>query len=162
MPRPILGTPNVNARTPRQTTEPLASTRPSLQGPRLQQKLRQSRSRAYVEAMTRLDAHTHSADTDALQALIEAIANEFPELGIDQRPLGIVQRCYLGQPYEVHVCDFKGEIIEHYETYRCMPPLFERARALALHPSYAFVEVYSDVLRAVSVDGSVAVTTTEG
>jgi hypothetical protein len=43
-----------------------------------------------------------------------------------------------------------------------MPPLFERARALALHPSYAFVEVYSDVLRAVSVDGSVAVTTTEG
>jgi hypothetical protein len=37
-----------------------------------------------------------------------------------------------------------------------MPPLFEGARALALHPAYAFVEVYSDGCRAVSPDGTVA------
>jgi hypothetical protein len=158
MPRPILGTSNVSSKITRQPTESLAPTRPPVQGPRLQKQLRCSRSRAYIEAMTRLDAHAHNADAAALQDLIEAIANEFPELGIDQRPLGIVQRCYLGQPYEVHICSLKGEIIEHYETYRSMPPLFERARTLALHPAYAFVEVYADALRAVSVDGTVSVT----
>jgi hypothetical protein len=38
-----------------------------------------------------------------------------------------------------------------------MPPLYERARALALHPSYLFIEIYPDTLRAISIDGSVSV-----
>jgi hypothetical protein len=107
--------------------------------------------------MKRLDAGTHHADRAALEALIEAIASEFPELGIEQRPLGIVSQCYLGAPYEVHICDLGGGIVEHFETFRTMPPLYERARALAGHSSYAFIEVYADTLRAVSLDGSVSV-----
>jgi hypothetical protein len=107
--------------------------------------------------MPRLDAGTHHANRSALDALIEAIANEFPELGIEQRPIGIVSQCYLGAPYEVHICDLGGGIIEHFETFRAMPPMFERGRMLALHPSYALVEIYPDTLRAVSIDGSVSV-----
>ena len=38
-----------------------------------------------------------------------------------------------------------------------MPPLFERARSLARHNTYRFIEVYADSLRAVSEDGSVSV-----
>ena len=110
-----------------------------------------------MQAMTRLDAGTHHANRAALDSLIDAIANEFPELGIEQRPLGIVSQCYLGAPYEVHICDLGGGIIEHFETFRSMPALYERARALALHRSYTFIEIYADSLRAVGLDGSVSV-----
>ena len=34
---------------------------------------------------------------------------------------------------------------------------FERARALVLHPSYAFIEVYPDTVRAIGLDGTVSV-----
>jgi len=153
MPRPILGTPQQGARAATSAPAP----RTAIQGPQLQQRLRQTRSAAYVAAMKRLDVGTHHANRAALESLIEAIANEFPELGIEQRPMGIVSECYLGAPYEVHICDLAGDIIEHFETFRTMPPLYERARALALHAAYAFIEVYADTLRAVSLDGSVSV-----
>lgn len=104
-----------------------------------------------------MDAGTHHADRTALESLVEAISSEFPELGIEQRPVGIVSQCYLGAPYEAHICDLAGGIIEHFETFRAMPPLYERGRVLALHPSYAFIEIFSDTLRAVSIDGSVSV-----
>ena len=107
--------------------------------------------------MTRLDAGTHQADRTALDGLVEAIGNEFPELGIEQRPIGIVSQCYLGSPYEVHICDLGGGIIEHFETFRSMPTVYERGRALALHRSYAFIEIYPDTMRAVALDGSVSV-----
>ena len=136
---------------------PPTAPRSAIQGPRLQQRLREKRSTAYVQTMTRLDAGTHHADRSALDALTAAIANEFPDLGIEQRPIGVVSQCYLGAPYEVHICDLGGGIIEHFETFRAMPPLFERARVLALHRSYAFVEVYPDTLRAVTPDGAVSV-----
>lgn len=157
MPRPILGSSYSETKTGSVQSAPIAPLRPSLHGPKLQQRLRQVRSKAYVEAITRLDGGAHHADRTALESLVEAIANEFPELGIEQRPVGIVSRCYLGAPYEVHICDLGGGIIEHFETFRSMPPLFERARPLALHTAYAFVEVYADTLRAVSIDGAVSV-----
>jgi len=155
MPRPILGTPQANIKF--STTAPASAPRSTLQGAQLQQRLRQTRSKAYVEAMTRIDAGTHHANRTALESLIEAIANEFPELGIEQRPMGVVSQCYLGSPYEVHICDLAGGIIEHFETFRCMPRAYERGRPLAVHPSYAFIEIYPDTLRAVSIDGSVSV-----
>ena len=155
MPRPILGTPQAAKFTAGATAG--IQPRTTLQGPRLQQRLREKRSAAYLQAMTRVDAGTHHADRGALDSLIEAISHEFAELGIDQRPLGIVSQCYLGVPYEVHIADLTGGIIEHFKTWEAMRAPFERARALALHAAYDFVEVYADVLRAVSSDGSVAV-----
>lgn len=122
----------------------------------LESRLRRKRSAGYLEAIRRLDAGTHTADREALRSLLEEISREFPDLSLDQRPLGIVSTCHLGAPYQVHVCDLGGEIIEHYETFRPIPAPFEGARALALHPSYVFVEVYADGCRAVSPDGAVA------
>lgn len=156
MARPILGTPHA-AKLSTSAALPTAPQRSTLQGPRLQQRLREKRSTKYLEAMTRLDAGAHHADRTAVESLVEAISNEFPELGIEQRPVGIVSQCYLGAPYEVHICDLTGGIIEHFETFRVMPALYERGRALALHPTYSFIEIYADTLRAVSLDGSVSV-----
>jgi len=107
--------------------------------------------------MQRLDAGTHQQDAAALQALLDAIAAEFPELGVDERPLGVVSRCFLGTPYEVHVCDLAGGIIEHFQHGRSMPPLFERARSIAAHGAYAFIEIYVSTIRAVAADGAVSV-----
>ena len=47
--------------------------------------------------------------------------------------------------------------MQHYQRHEPLPPQLERARALALHPSYAFVEVYPTWLRAVRNDGDVTV-----
>lgn len=44
-------------------------------------------------------------------------------------------------------------IIRHYKSFEALPPLLERARSLALYPSYAFIEVYADKLIAVSPNG---------
>lgn len=154
MARPILGT---NLSVGGVPSAPASAARSTLQGPRLEQRLRQARSKKYIEAMTRIDAGTHHANSAGLNTLIEAIANEFPELGIEQRPIGVVSQCYLGAPYEVHICDLSGGIVEHFETFRVMPPLYQRARALALHSSYAFIEIYADSVRAISLDGSVSV-----
>lgn len=153
MPRPILGGPQSGA-----ASRSLRKHAPGgATDARLQQRLRQSRSKAYLDALARLDAAQHHGNRAALDDLLAAIAAEFPDLTIDQRPMGLVSECFLGSPYEVHICDFAGDIIEHYETFRSMPALFQRARSLAVHPSYVFIEVYPDVLRAVSADGSVSV-----
>ena len=129
----------------------------TLAGPRLAARLRQKRSNGFVDLIGKIDVSHHHHDQQALDQLIAAIGAEFPELTIDQRPLGIVAKCYLGHPYEVHVCDLAGGIVEHFELGRAMPPLFERARSLARHNTYRFIEVYADSLRAVSEDGSVSV-----
>ena len=129
----------------------------TLAGPRLAARLRQKRSNGFVDLISKIDVSHHHHDQQALDQLIAAIGAEFPELTIDQRPLGIVAKCYLGHPYEVHVCDLAGGIVEHFELGRAMPPLFERARSLARHNTYRFIEVYADSLRAVSEDGSVSV-----
>jgi hypothetical protein len=156
MARPILGTPQA-AKISTSGVTPTTTARSTLQGPRLQQRLREKRSTKYVQAMARLDAGTHHADRPALESLLEAISNEFPELGIEQLPVGIVSQCYLGAPYEVHICDLSDGIVEHFKTFQPMPPLFERGRTLSLHPCYVFIEVYPDTLRAVALDGSVSV-----
>ncbi len=121
------------------------------------QRLRLRRSSAYLERMQRLDAGTHQQNTAGLQELLDAITAEFPELGVDDRPIGVVSRCFLGPPYEVHICDLAGGIIEHFQRGHSMPPLFERARSIAAHGAYAFIEIYVGTIRAVATDGAVSV-----
>lgn len=154
MGRHILGGPTQGL-----TTAPRVQIRieQGLAGPRLAARLRQKRSKNFLEQVGKIDAGLHHHDQHALDQLIAAIGAEFPELTIEQRPLGIVAKCYLGHPYEVHVCDLAGGIVEHFELGRPMSSLFERARSLARHSTYSFIEVYADTLRAVSEDGSVSV-----
>jgi hypothetical protein len=156
MPRPLIGTPKIDGAVSAKA-QPRSSLHAGLREPQLGKRLREKRSIAYVEAIKKIDAGSYQSNQAALESLIQAISNEFPELGIGQLPLGIVSRCYLGSPFEVHICDLNGEIIEHFETYRSMSAPFERARSLALHPAYAFIEVFSDTLRAITTDGSVSV-----
>jgi hypothetical protein len=120
----------------------------------IEARLREKRSPSYVEAMKRLDAGAHAHDAEAAESFINAIRQELPELSIDQLPIGIVSRCYLGDPYEVHTLGRDGMIIQHYKRWEPLPGPLEGARGLSLHPGYAFVEVYPDKLIAVSENGS--------
>lgn len=156
MPRPILNGP-VSRASVSSAAPSHASLAGALRGSSLLRQLRRVRSKGYLEALSRLDAGTHHQDRAALDELVNAIAAEFPELSIDQRPIGLVSKCYLGAPYEVHICDLEGSIIEHFQTSRPMPPAYERARELAKHGRYAFIEIYADRICAVSTDGSVSV-----
>lgn len=120
----------------------------------LARRLREPRSRAYLEALARLDAGTVH-DTGAVEQVIAAIHAEFGDLLEVELPLTIVSKCYLGPPYEVHTLDITGGIVEHYPRGRALPGDAERARALALHPAYELIEVHSDSLHCVRADGTV-------
>ncbi len=119
----------------------------------LESRLRQKRSANYIRIMTQLDAGCHCQDPRAVEALIAAIQQELPEVTIDKLPIGIVCRCFLGEDYEVHTLDQTGGIMQHYRRHQSLPPLLERARSLALHSEYLFVEVYVDSLVAVRSNG---------
>ena len=71
------------------------------------------------------------------------------------RPLFFL--CYLGIPYEVHVPDAAGQIIEHYKQGEPLPGGPEKARGLAMHGGYGSIEGYSDCCRAIGANGSVSV-----
>jgi len=123
----------------------------------LQARLRQKRSARYIDAMTQLDAGGHVHSTAANQALQDAIQQELPDVTVDALPLGVVSKCYLGAPYEVHTLDCTGGIVKHFKCGETLSPLMERARSLANHPTYAFIEVYSTKLIAVSASGQTAI-----
>jgi len=131
-----------------------------LSGAALQARLRQKRSPAYIEAMTRLDAGSHLHGAHAAQAthdLLAAIRQELPDVAIDALPVGIVSKCHLGAPYEVHTLTCAGNIIQHFKAGEPLPALMERARSLAQHSGYAFIEVYPSRLITVSASGQTAI-----
>ncbi len=132
---------------------PAGGSTATLSGPALDAVLRRKRSAEYMAAVAKLDAGTHTHDPHATQALIDAIRQELPEISVEALPLGIVARCYLGIPFEVHTLDCVGNIVRHFKFGEALPGLMERARSLALHPEYAFVEVYGTRLIAVSKSG---------
>lgn len=154
MARSILGL-QPTAQTPVSltATPPHAPAAGLASGAALQARLRQKRSSTYVEAMARLDAGGHVHSPAATQALVDAIRSELPEVSMPSLPLGIVARCHLGAPYEVHTLECSGGIIAHYKTHQGLPALLERARSLAVHPGYAFIEVYSQRLIAIGHNG---------
>lgn len=154
MARPILLSRDQNA-TNFSTTNftPMTVTSPM----ELDRKLRQKRSSKYMEAITKLDSGGHTPNTALIRALIDAIIEELPEITIEQLPLGIVAKCYLEPPHDVHCLDREGSIINHYKSFESMPSALEKARGLAIHGCYVFVEVYRDCLRAVKKDGTITV-----
>jgi len=122
----------------------------------VESRLRLERSKSYVKAMTKLDAGTHLGSDQVVDALINAIQAELPELTIEHQPLGIIARCALGDGHDVHTLDRTGNILVHFKTWQSLPALLERGRSLALHAEYAFVEVYIDKLCAVRDNGEVS------
>lgn len=137
------------------TTGPKTKT---LTGDALAARLRVKRSPAYLAALAKLDAGGHGINRESARALVDAVRAEFPELTMDQLPLGIVAKCYLGEPFEIHTLDIVGCIVTHFKRGEPMPSGLEKARAIGINPYYAFVEVYATNVRAVRADGSVTVT----
>jgi hypothetical protein len=108
------------------------------------------RSSGYLGAVRKLDAGTGSRID--VSDVVEYVMSEFgPSTSV---PLGLVATCFLGAPYEVHVLDLAGVIVEHYKAGQTLPDPFEAARALAQHSAYLVVEVYSDRLVCIHSDGS--------
>ena len=167
MARLIIGSTNVESKTTsRFGIAPLVSS-PTLQGPKLQQRLRQKRSKTYVDEVSRLSAATYKGDTNALEELIGSVEKEFADLGISQYLIGLIWGIWVPDEegrrvkrYDDWISgrDFREPKARIWKSHEAMPSGgFEEARRLALHGSYAAVEVWSDALRAVALDGSVSV-----
>ena len=114
------------------------------------------RSKAYVGLLKSLDSGGRACNQPKVQDLLDAVDAEFSDFDptIPSLLLGIVSKCYLGHPYEVHTLDVAGCIIEHYEAGKPLPGILERARAMAQNEHYAFIEVYSGYLCAISDSGA--------
>lgn len=123
--------------------------------------LRRPRSKKYMDALHKLDAGGHVHNHHKTKEIIDAIKEEFPEISICDIMLGMVSVCYLGAPYEVHTLNVigGGGIIEHYKAGQPLPNGLEKARMIAMHGSYDFIEVYAGCCRAVSANGNVSVIT---
>jgi len=161
MPKPMLRQPQTQA----QTNTILSATQNTQQKQQTQQMdkmimdrlLRKPRSKAYMEALHKLDAGGHVHNQHKVNEIVDAIRNEFPDLDISGIMLGIVATCYLGVPYEVHTLDITGQIIEHYKRGQILPGGLEKARSIAMRGGYEFIEVYVDCCRAISANGTVSV-----
>lgn len=161
MPRPLLNrTADTKTQSPLSLHQASANTETKSEAQQMQMArlLKKQRSKAYMEAIHRLDAGSHHMSEAERAAIVDAIRAEFPEmLDLAGVLIGIVAKCYLGEPYEVHTITIAGNIIEHYKRGQTLPHGMERARSLAARGGYEFVEVYTDVCRAISSDGAVSV-----
>jgi len=119
--------------------------------------LRKTRSKEYMDAIHKLDAGGHVHNQNKVNAIIDTIKSEFPEVEITGILLGYVAVCYLGKPYEVHTLDIVGGVIEHYKSGQPLPGGMEKARSIAMRGGYDFIEVYVDCCRAISSNGVVSV-----
>lgn len=112
------------------------------------------RSKKYLNLIARLDAKTLT-DTKGMEELMKAIREEFGTAELTGLPLGIVAKCFLGHPYEVHTLDLSGsQIIKHYKIAETMEADFEKARTVAKHNAYIMIEVYTDKMILIREDGT--------
>lgn len=112
------------------------------------------RSEGYLKLIKGLDAEL-LAETRGKEELMAKIYDEFGTAELANLPLGILAKCYLGHPHEVHTLDLSGgQIIQHYKIGEPLPDHFEKARTLAKHNAYAFVEVFKDKLILIRKDGT--------
>ena len=157
MPKPILNPYQSKKQT--QAIHIMASNlkQPQIDKLSLDRLLRKSRSKEYMDAIHQLDAGGHVHNKKEVNEIINTIKSEFPDVDINGILLGFVAKCYLGAPYEAHTLDLVGEIIEHYKRGEILPGGLDKAKSIALHGGYDFIEVYTDCCRAISSNGSVSV-----
>ena len=157
MPKPILNSYQSQKQT--QASHIMTSNlkQPQIDKLSLDRLLRKSRSKEYMDAIHQLDAGGHVHNKKEVNEIINTIKSEFPDVDINGVLLGFVAKCYLGVPYEAHTLDLVGEIIEHYKRGETLPGGLDKAKSIALHGGYDFIEVYTDCCRAISSNGSVSV-----
>ncbi|WP_295212006.1 hypothetical protein [uncultured Chryseobacterium sp.] len=114
------------------------------------------RSQQYMNVIKGIDTELLT-ETQGKEALMEKIYKEFGTAELANLPLGILAKCFLGHPHEVHTLDLSAhQIIKHYKIGESLPGHFEKARMLAKHNAYAFVEVFKDKLILIREDGTAA------
>ena len=157
MPKPILNSFQSQKQT--QASHIMTSNlkQPQIDKLSLDRLLRKSRSKEYMDAIHQLDAGGHVHNKKEVNEIINTIKSEFPDVDINGILLGFVAKCYLGAPYEAHTLDLVGELIEHYKRGETLPGGLDKAKSIALHGGYDFIEVYTDCCRAISSNGSVSV-----
>ena len=157
MPKPILNSYQSQKQT--QASHIMTSNlkQPQIDKLSLDRLLRKSRSKEYMDTIHQLDAGGHVHNKKEVNEIINTIKSEFPDVDINGILLGFVAKCYLGAPYEAHTLDLVGEIIEHYKRGETLPGGLDKAKSIALHGGYDFIEVYTDCCRAISSNGSVSV-----
>jgi hypothetical protein len=111
------------------------------------------RSAGYQRAIRGMDTSGHVATVDMVK-IVADVRREFEDANCST-PFGIVARCYLGAPFEVHTLALDGSIVHHYEVGKPLPGGLERARSYALSVAFDAIEVYADRLVCIRVDGSV-------
>ena len=142
MPKPILNSYQSQKQT--QASHIMTSNlkQPQIDKLSLDRLLRKSRSKEYMDAIHQLDAGGHVHNKKEVNEIINTIKSEFPDVDINGILLGFVAKCYLGAPYEAHTLDLVGEIIEHYKRGEMLPGGLDKAKSIALHGGYDFIEVY--------------------
>jgi len=112
--------------------------------------MQKPRHAGIFDAIHRLDTQM---DASARQNLIAWVQDQYvAEYG--DIPIGFLAKCFLGPPYIDHRLDLVRSIVEHFTPSDTVPSPFDRARSLARHSAYEFVEVYSSGrLIAVRADG---------
>lgn len=127
----------------------------------LKERLRKKRSSKYIEAIKSLDVGDVKMSEKEKNELLDIVKEEFSDVSlniVDEASLvGILAKCYLGHPYEVHTLSFMGFIIKHYTINEELPKGFEVGRALCLHPQYEFIEIYDNFIVGVYIDGSTSI-----
>ena len=157
MPKPMLNPSQSQKQT--QVSHIMTSNlkQPQIDKLSLDRLLRKSRSKEYMYAIHQLDAGGHVHNQKEVNEIINTIKSESPDVDINGILLGFVAKCYLGAPYEAHTLDLVGEIIEHYKRGETLPNGLDKAKSIAIHGGYDFIEVYTDCCRAISSNGSVSV-----
>lgn len=153
MPRPLL-----NAKEQIKTSIVLEtkSRTPTGNKALLDHMLRKQRSKRYVEILHQLDAGGKVNNKAQVDQIICKLREEFPDLEISGLK-AYVSICYLGAPYEVHMLDLMGNIVEHYKVGSPLPNGLDKVRTLAMHGGYEVIEVYEDCCRAIGRNGQVSV-----
>lgn len=157
MPRPMLSVKTGQENKIDFSVKENISLKSSIDKTTVEKRLRNKRSSEYMEAIRKLDVGGCEQCKKQFDDCVEAIKNEFKDIPENNLLVALVAKCYLGQPYDVHTLDMSGHILVHYKAFESMPALIERARGLALHGGYEYIEVYTDCLCAVKNDGSVSI-----
>lgn len=114
------------------------------------------RSENYLNIIKTIDSDM-LIETKGKEKLLSKIQEEFGTAELVSLPLGILSKCFLGHPYEVHTLDLSAnQIIKHYKIGEPLPDHFEKARTLARHNAYVFIEIYKDKLILIREDGTAA------
>lgn len=147
--RPII--PGLKAKNP----ENNVVTRPITSKLELMERLRRKRTDEYLRLLADLDVHSEVAID--MNLVISTIEKQFTDIPKTEQLIGILAKCYLDDCYDVHLIDRDKNILKHIKKTDCLPEKLAKARRLAIHSSYACIEVYPDCLRAVAMNGEVSV-----